>query len=320
MPIAPTELFSALADPTRRAIFERLARDGEQTVRVLTGHSGVSQPAVSKHLAVLKLAGLVLDRRDGRRTHYFGRRGGDGDQDHRHLDADAGERRHPCAHGAVGLPAGARRQLPGRELRLAEIFRRPGAGGGGRAMKTVLVSRHHPLLATLHWLLAVLIIAMLCIGFLVLAPMPSIDPQKIGILHMSIGMAILALMVARIIVRMRTSRPADVTTGYPRLDRLAPIIHYGFYALVLLMVGSGYATAILAGLNKSVFQGSGDPLPPDFSIYPTFVAHGTLAALLAGFIVLHLLAALFHQFVLKDGLLSRMLFGRRGPASSAQAK
>ena len=187
-------------------------------------------------------------------------------------------------------------------------------------MKTAVVSRYHPLLATLHWLLAVLIIAMLCIGFLVLAPMPSADPQWIGILlvHMSIGMAILALMVARFIVRIRTSRPADATTGYPRLDRLAPIIHYGFYVLVLLMVGSGYATAILAGLNKSVFQGSGDPLPPDFSIYPTFVA--PLAALLAGFIVLHVLAALFHQFVLKDGLLRRMLFGRRGPTSSAQAK
>ena len=70
MPIAPTEFFAALADPTRRAIFERLARDGEQTVRVLTGYSGVSQPAVSKHLAVLKLAGLVLGRRDGRQTHY----------------------------------------------------------------------------------------------------------------------------------------------------------------------------------------------------------------------------------------------------------
>jgi DNA-binding transcriptional ArsR family regulator len=70
MPIASTEIFAVLADPTRRAIFERLARDGEQTVRVLTDHSGVSQPAVSKHLGVLKLAGLVLDRRDGRQTHY----------------------------------------------------------------------------------------------------------------------------------------------------------------------------------------------------------------------------------------------------------
>ena len=52
----------------------------------------------------------------------FGRRGGDGDQDHRHLDADAGERRRPCAHGAVGLPGGTRLQLPGCEVWLAEIF------------------------------------------------------------------------------------------------------------------------------------------------------------------------------------------------------
>jgi DNA-binding transcriptional ArsR family regulator len=67
---ASDTIFRTLADPTRRAIFERLARDGEQTVRVLTGHSGVSQPAVSKHLAVLKLAGLVRDRHEGRQTHY----------------------------------------------------------------------------------------------------------------------------------------------------------------------------------------------------------------------------------------------------------
>jgi DNA-binding transcriptional ArsR family regulator len=67
---APDTIFRTLADPTRRAIFERLARDGEQTVRALTSQSGVSQPAVSKHLAVLKLAGLVRDRHEGRQTHY----------------------------------------------------------------------------------------------------------------------------------------------------------------------------------------------------------------------------------------------------------
>jgi DNA-binding transcriptional ArsR family regulator len=67
---APDALFKTLADPTRRAIFERLSRDGEQTVRALTDRAGVSQPAVSKHLAVLKLAGLVHDRREGRQTHY----------------------------------------------------------------------------------------------------------------------------------------------------------------------------------------------------------------------------------------------------------
>jgi len=67
MPTIASELFSALADPTRRTLFERLSRDGEQTVGALTDRAGVSQPAVSKHLSVLKHAGLV---RDGRQTHY----------------------------------------------------------------------------------------------------------------------------------------------------------------------------------------------------------------------------------------------------------
>ena len=70
MPIAHDTLFRTLADPTRRAIFERLCRQGEQTVGALTAQSGVSQPAVSKHLGVLKQAGLVLDRHAGRQTHY----------------------------------------------------------------------------------------------------------------------------------------------------------------------------------------------------------------------------------------------------------
>jgi DNA-binding transcriptional ArsR family regulator len=63
-------LFRSLADPTRRAIFERLCHDGEQTVAALTAQSGVSQPAVSKHLGVLKGAGLVRGRHEGRQTHY----------------------------------------------------------------------------------------------------------------------------------------------------------------------------------------------------------------------------------------------------------
>lgn len=63
-------LFRTLADPTRRAIFERLCREGEKTVGALTAHAGVSQPVVSKHLGLLKRAGLVHDRHEGRQTHY----------------------------------------------------------------------------------------------------------------------------------------------------------------------------------------------------------------------------------------------------------
>ena len=69
----PDLLFKTLADPTRRALFERLCRDGELTVGALTATAGVSQPAVSKHLAALKLAGLVSDRHEGRQTHYTAR-------------------------------------------------------------------------------------------------------------------------------------------------------------------------------------------------------------------------------------------------------
>lgn len=70
MPNAHDILFRTLADPTRRAIFERLCREGEQTVAALTARAGVSQPAVSKHLRILKHTGLVRDRHEGRQTHY----------------------------------------------------------------------------------------------------------------------------------------------------------------------------------------------------------------------------------------------------------
>jgi DNA-binding transcriptional ArsR family regulator len=63
------DVFRALADPTRRGIFEQLTR-GEAPVRDLTAKFHVSQPAVSQHLATLRAAGLVTERYEGRLTHY----------------------------------------------------------------------------------------------------------------------------------------------------------------------------------------------------------------------------------------------------------
>lgn len=64
-----TTIFKALADPSRRAIFESLA-DGEAAVKDLTGRFDISQPAVSQHLAALRDAGLVHGRVAGRRVYY----------------------------------------------------------------------------------------------------------------------------------------------------------------------------------------------------------------------------------------------------------
>jgi len=70
MNAAAADLFRTLADPTRRAVFERLAGEGELSVGDLVAGAGVSQPAVSQHLAVLRQAGLVTERRDGRFVRY----------------------------------------------------------------------------------------------------------------------------------------------------------------------------------------------------------------------------------------------------------
>ena len=70
MPHTHDAVFRSLSDPTRRALFERLCLDGEKTVAALTEYAGVSQPAVSKHLGILKQVGLVSGRQSGRQTHY----------------------------------------------------------------------------------------------------------------------------------------------------------------------------------------------------------------------------------------------------------
>ena len=63
------QVFQALADPTRRAVFERLSRR-EMSVAEITAGFPVSQPAISQHLAALRRAGLVRERREGRRAYY----------------------------------------------------------------------------------------------------------------------------------------------------------------------------------------------------------------------------------------------------------
>jgi cytochrome b561 len=171
-------------------------------------------------------------------------------------------------------------------------------------------SRYQPVLVALHWLLALMIIGLLCLGFFVLANMPNSDPNKLDILvwHMAGGMFVLVLMTLRLFVRSRSARPATATTGSPLLDRLASIAHYGFYVIVFLMIATGWFTGWLI---SGTFQPNGEPLPDSFAVFPTFRVHAALATLLAILIAAHVAAALYHQFVLKDGLFRRMWFGER---------
>jgi cytochrome b561 len=182
-------------------------------------------------------------------------------------------------------------------------------------MSRALASRYQPVLVALHWLLALMIMGLLCFGFFVLAQMPNSDPRKLDILvlHMSGGMLVLVLMIVRLIIRKWSARPAAATTGSPLLDRLAGLAHAGLYVIVFLMIASGWTTGWLI---SGAFQPNGDPLPASFAVLPSFQAHAVLAVLLAILIATHIAAALYHHFVLKDGLFRRMWFGQRdiGPA------
>jgi cytochrome b561 len=182
------------------------------------------------------------------------------------------------------------------------------------------VSRYHPLLVALHWLMAVLIIAALSLGALVMAHIPNTDPMKLEALrsHMSGGILILTLMLVRLILRTRTQRPAAATTHNALLDRIAWVSHRLFYVAVFAMAGTGLFLAVQARLFDIVFRGHG-ALPPDLWVFPMRTVHYLLSRLLMALIVLHVVAVLYHTLVLRDGLLRRIFFGRRALKTNTTA-
>ncbi len=175
------------------------------------------------------------------------------------------------------------------------------------------MTRYHPVLVALHWILALMIIGGLIMGGNVLATTPNDDPFKLTslMMHMGLGITIGALMLIRLITRFTTAKPPKADAGNALLNLGAVAAHWGLYVLVFAMVASGMALSNMAGLPAIVFGGSGDPLPADFSEFPPRAAHGIIATLLGLLILAHVAGFLYHQVVRKDGLLNRMWFGDR---------
>jgi cytochrome b561 len=176
-------------------------------------------------------------------------------------------------------------------------------------------SRHHPALVALHWLLALMLMVALAMGTFVLSGIPMESPEKIGALrgHMVVGVLIGFLMLVRLVVRLRTRHQLapSPSSGNPLLDALGTFVHLGLYALVFAMAASGMATALLTGLPDIVFGGSGGAVPANLATVAPRIAHGWIAKGIAALVVLHVLGAVFHQVVRKDGLMARMWWGPR---------
>jgi cytochrome b561 len=182
------------------------------------------------------------------------------------------------------------------------------------------VSRYHPLLVVLHWFLALIIIAALALGALVMAKMPNSDPMKLEALrsHMTGGLIILVLMLVRLVTRIRSRKPPEATTHNGLLDTVAWASHRMLYVAIFGMIASGIIMAAQTNLPQVIFLHQGH-LPKTFWAFPIRRVHYAFSRLLMGLIALHIAGALYHTFFLRDRLLRRMFFGRRFAAATANA-
>jgi cytochrome b561 len=208
----------------------------------------------------------------------------------------------------------------------------------------VQTRRYHPALVALHWLIAILIFGAALLGgeneggrergegrnftqpgFQQRVPPPQGFPQggfppqqgsqnifsKIGI-HMIVGIAILILLVVRLLVRWTTKHPDWASAGNKLFDWVGNLTHLGLYVLTFAMAITGIILASQRGQLARVL-GIGTFTPGGFRRggFSLGFLHGGVWTLLLLLIVLHIGAALYHQFILKDNLMSRMWFGKQ---------
>lgn len=179
-----------------------------------------------------------------------------------------------------------------------------------RSMKSRSPHRHAPAMRALHWLLAGLIIAALLMSVFVMPGIRDDSPEKIDALrrHMSVGVLVLVLTFARLSVRRRVTRPASLSSGMVWADGLAHLVHRVFDLLVLAMVVSGISMAFLGGVFPAVF-GLGGKLPAPLDALPLLALHRGIGLTLFALLALHVGGALYHQLILRDGLIGRMVAG-----------
>jgi cytochrome b561 len=164
-----------------------------------------------------------------------------------------------------------------------------------------------------------MIIAALVMSTFVMSKIPNADPGKVSALirHMAVGMLILVFTCLRFFVRRKKERLVSLPSGMVWADWLASVVHRLLNVLVIVMVVSGIGVALLSGVPGIVWGGQAQVLG-NFDELALFTLHRITAWILFSALALHAGGALYHQFLLRDGLMSRMWFSlgwqRRGAA------
>ena len=207
------------------------------------------------------------------------------------------------------------------------------------------LKRYHPVHVTLHWLVALGIFINLYIGIFVF-PQRGRCGSVLGIpmqaFHMAVGITILVLLLVRFVLRYTIKRPGDATAGYRFLDILAKVVHYGLYLSVFTVTVVGLVHSLQTQSFQMAFLGARPEFngpPPGFNNAqpgfnppapgespnrpggrppggfgfrsPLLLIHRLTAYLVALLLGIHILAALYHQFIRRDNLFARMWYGSR---------
>jgi cytochrome b561 len=164
-------------------------------------------------------------------------------------------------------------------------------------------NRYGSVAVAIHWASALAVILTFAAGFTV----ANVTAQPgILIAHVVLGSIVLVLTLLRIVWWVVADRRPKAAPG-PRWQVMAAkLVHGLLYAILLLMAASGIATLILSGAIPTIFAGG--PVP-DFSALLPRVTHGLMSKLLLALFLVHVGAALYHQLVRRDRLLTRMGIG-----------
>jgi cytochrome b561 len=164
-----------------------------------------------------------------------------------------------------------------------------------------------------HWLtLALLIVAWYLGDSLGDATDESKATLAGYIVHMAVGGTVLLLMFFRFYFRRTDGIPAPV--GNTPMDKLAKGVHYLLYTVLFLLPLSGIMTVIKSTTGKALLAGDASLLPKEHGYHNVFAhtVHELLVNVLIALVVIHILGAIKHQFIMKDGLMERMMLRNKG--------
>ena len=170
-------------------------------------------------------------------------------------------------------------------------------------------TRYHPVHVVLHWLIAVFVLFFLLMGSFVMSPMPNSEELPLLQMHSMFGPILGVLIVIRLGSRFFLKRPEPADAGHPLLNFASKAVHFLLYIGVFLMLFSGASLSRAYNLME-ILSGNGS-MPDDLFVYPQRAMHGTVGYIMLALVALHFGAAMYHQFIRKDNLLSRMWFGKR---------